>query len=599
VPVDGLVDGPHELILRIAAGADLSRDLVLPFTVDRSQPPIGETPDINRQYPEWLAKFAPTEESTIALRAEATALAYQPQITLALPAANADQAALAATIDSVVGQAYPHWRLVVAIAADAPPALRADLADRTSREPRIEIVETERGDFAATFAAALDRAGDFIAVVPAGDIVWSSALAAVVRDLQSQPDVDLIYGDEDKIDLDAGVQWDPYFKPDWSPDLLLSTDYFGPLTFYRTGLARDLAALDPAVAGGETYDLALRAAERAEFILHVPKLLLSRRSVLTPEPVPPDEATVAAQRAALEAAVARRGIDATVEPGISPGRWRVRYALHGTPGVTIVMPSGGKMQYLRPCLDDLIDRTTYPNLHILVLDNSDSFEAAALCDELALRFPRLRREPVELKPFNFSALINRALPFVETPYVILLNDDITVVTPDWVEAMLEHAQRPEVGIVGSKLLYPDDTLQHVGVVLGPFDGTVHAFKQFPGDTKGWFGLPNVVRNYSAVTFACAMMRTSLFDEVGGLDEDNLPIAFNDVDFCLRTIEAGYRVVYTPHAVLYHHESVTKKAITNPSEVARLRSRWGHVIAHDPYYSPNLTRLGEDCSLNMG
>ncbi|HET7092558.1 MAG TPA: glycosyltransferase, partial [Thermomicrobiales bacterium] len=334
-------------------------------------------------------------------------------------------------------------------------------------------------------------------------------------------------------------------------------------------------------------------------ILHVPKLLLSRRTVLTPEPPELDAAAVAAQRAALESAIARRGIDATVEAGISPGRWRVRYGLAATPGVTIVMPSGGKMQYLRPCLDDLIDRTTYPNLHILVLDNSDSFEVAALCDELALRFPRLRREPVELTPFNFSALINRALPFVETPYVILLNDDITVVTPDWVEAMLEHAQRPEVGIVGPKLLYPDGTLQHVGVVLGPFDGTVHAFKQFPGDTKGWFGLPNVIRNYSAVTFACAMMRTSLFQEVGGLDEENLPIAFNDVDFCLRVIEAGYRVVYTPHAVLYHHESVTKKAITNPSEVARLRSRWGHVIAHDPYYSPNLTRLGEDCSLNFG
>jgi len=151
--------------------------------------------------------------------------------------------------------------------------------------------------------------------------------------------------------------------------------------------------------------------------------------------------------------------------------------------VTIVMPSGGKMQYLRPCLEDLSDRTTYPNLHILVLDNSDSFEVAALCDELGLRFPRLRREPVELTPFNFSALINRALPFVETPYVILLNDDITVVTPDWIEAMMEHAQRPEVGIVGPKLLYPDGTLQHVGVVLGPFDGTVHAFKQFPATPK--------------------------------------------------------------------------------------------------------------------
>ncbi|HEU5431626.1 MAG TPA: glycosyltransferase, partial [Thermomicrobiales bacterium] len=600
VPVDGLADGPHELTVRIAAGTDLSHDLVLPFVVDTSQPPIGETPEINRQYPEWLAKFAPTDASLAALRTEATILAYQPTFSLALAAGDIDPAALAATIDSVVAQAYPNWRLAIAVARDAALELRAALAERAAREPRIEIVETDQGDFVEAFAAALERGtGEYVAVVPAGDIVWPSALAAVVRDLQAQPGVDLIYGDEDKIDLDAGVQWDPYFKPDWSPDLLLSTDYFGPLTFFRTPLARAVADLGQMVEGSETYDLALRAAERAGLILHVPKLLLSRRAVLTPEPSEPDAPTVAAQQAALAAALARRGVDAAVEPGISPGRWRVRYALQDTPGVTVVMPSGGKMQYLRPCLDDLIDRTTYPNLHILVLDNSDSFEVAALCDQLALRFPRLRREPVDLKPFNFSALINRALPFVETPYVILLNDDITVVTPDWVEAMLEHAQRPDVGIVGPKLLYPDGTLQHVGVVLGPFDGTVHAFKQFPGDAKGWHGLPNVVRNYSAVTFACAMMRTSLFAEVGGLDEENLPIAFNDVDFCLRTIEAGYRVVYTPHAVLFHHESVTKKAITNPSEVARLRSRWGHVIAHDPYYSPNLTRMGEDCSLNMG
>ncbi|HET7093745.1 MAG TPA: hypothetical protein VFI22_09715, partial [Thermomicrobiales bacterium] len=300
VPVAGLADGPHELTLRIVAGGDRSHELVLPFVVDTSQPPVGETPEINRQYPQWLAKFAPTEESLAPLREEATKLAFQPEISLAVPAADADRAALGATIDSVVAQAYPKWRLTIAVPADVAPELKADLADRAAREPRIDVVETERGDFADAFAAVLARAaGVFVAVVPAGDIVWPSALAAVVRDLQYQPDSDVIYGDEDKIDLDAGAQWDPFFKPDWSPDLLLSTDYFGPLTFYRTSLARELAEVGPMIADGETYDLALRAAEHDGLILHVPKLLLSRRADLSPEPAEPDAAAAAGQRAAL------------------------------------------------------------------------------------------------------------------------------------------------------------------------------------------------------------------------------------------------------------------------------------------------------------
>jgi GT2 family glycosyltransferase len=196
------------------------------------------------------------------------------------------------------------------------------------------------------------------------------------------------------------------------------------------------------------------------------------------------------------------------------------------------------MQFLRPCLDDLLHKTTYPNLQILILDNSEGDEVAELVAELAEQHPRIRRVPVELQPFNFSALINRGASYVETPYVLLLNDDVTIVTPDWIEAMMEHAQRREVGVVGAKLLYPDGTLQHAGVVLGIYQGTAHVFKLYPGDDPGYFGLPNVVRNYLAVTFACALMRTELVGELGGLDEEHLPIAFNDVDFCLRVIESA-------------------------------------------------------------
>ncbi|HET7092340.1 MAG TPA: glycosyltransferase, partial [Thermomicrobiales bacterium] len=209
------------------------------------------------------------------------------------------------------------------------------------------------------------------------------------------------------------------------------------------------------------------------------------------------------------------------------------------------------------------------------------------------------REPIPETPFNFSAVINHALRLVETSYVVLLNDDMTVVTPDWVEAMLEHAQRPEVGAVGAKLLYPDDTLQHAGVIFGPYGGSTHPFRHVPPSHPGYFGFPHVVREWSAVTFACAMLRTATFAEIGPLDETNFRVAFNDADVCLRLRERGYRIVYTPHAVLHHYESATKKLLAEPGEVEHMRRRWGHVIARDPYYNPNLTRTGEDFSLDMG
>jgi GT2 family glycosyltransferase len=218
--------------------------------------------------------------------------------------------------------------------------------------------------------------------------------------------------------------------------------------------------------------------------------------------------------------------------------------------------------------------------------------------ELSQQYPNVRRIVDNRKPFNYSALINASIPHVETPLVLMLNDDITVIDPDWLTAMVEHAQRPEVGIVGAKLLYPDDTIQHAGVILGPFGGSVHVFKRLPGDEPGYFDLPDAVRNYSAVTFACALIDRAVFEEIGGLDAENLPVAFNDTDFCLRTREAGFEVVYTPHAALYHHESVTKTVIAHPSEIGYLRERWADVIAHDPYYNPNLTRQGEDARLNM-
>jgi GT2 family glycosyltransferase len=376
-------------------------------------------------------------------------------------------------------------------------------------------------------------------------------------------------------------------------------NYLGPLALFAREAALQAGGLREGRPGAEMYDFAIRVSELSDRVVHVPDVL-----VTTIERAPePGEAWHGsdwreAERLVLEDALARREVPGKIEPGLHPGTWRVRYALDDLPAVTVVIPTGGNLTLLRPCVNDLLERTNYPNLDVLLVDNSNGDEVERLIVELAPKYPNLRRVVDSRKPFNFSALVNAAMHHVTAPYALMLNDDITVIEPDWLRAMVELGQRPHVGIVGAKLLYPDDTIQHAGVILGPFGGSVHVFKRMPGADPGYFNLPDVIRNCSAVTFACALVDSEMFRELGGLDEENLPVAFNDTDFCLRAREAGYEVVYTPHAALYHHESVTKTVIAHPHEIAFLRSRWGHIIAHDPYYNPNLTRQGEDARLNL-
>jgi len=368
-------------------------------------------------------------------------------------------------------------------------------------------------------------------------------------------------------------------------------DYIGSFAIYRRARVRELGGFREGFEGNERLDLSLRMSERSHDadlrIHHLPQLLFSRHGSAGSRSSASSAGalTESAARRAIAEALVRRKVEATIEPGSDAGRWRVRYALQDQPQVTLVVPTGGKLRFLRPGLESLSRQTTYPNIRFLVIDNSCDDEVAALCAELAATGVTIQREPVPLQPFNFSALINHAIRMVDTPYLVLLNDDMMVITNDWIEAMLEHAQRREVGAVGCKLLYPDDTIQHAGVVFGPYEQAIHPFRHFPDSHPGYFGIHQVVRNVSAVTFACAMLRRSIFDEIGLLDDVNFRIAHNDSDFCLRIRDRGYQIIYTPHAVLRHFESVTKKSLAAPGEVEALRERWSEVIRHDPFYKP--------------
>jgi GT2 family glycosyltransferase len=304
-----------------------------------------------------------------------------------------------------------------------------------------------------------------------------------------------------------------------------------------------------------------------------------------------------AARRAIAGHLARTGVAARVEPGCGTGRWRVRYEVREAPNVAIVLPTGGRLELLRPCLEGLFARTSYPHYEIVIIDNSKSDAVRQYVE--SLHEAKISYLDQRGRPFNYSALNNLAVHETTAPLLLFLNDDITLTDEEWLTALVEQGQRPTVGAVGARLLYPSGLIQHAGVVMGLWQNTGHAFRNLPDTSEAYFGFPQVMRNCSAVTAACMMTKRDLFLRLGGFDEVHLAVAFQDVDYCLRVREAGLYVVYTPHCTLIHHEAVTKaEKIANPREVGYMQTRWAAVIASDPFYSPHLARNSEDYGLRL-
>ena len=597
VPLFGLSEGSHELLVLVTANDGRQLEMATRIEVEAAGTVDAGLPVINRHYRAWLERRA-ADQTMATTELAQLGSDFSCEAIVALDGGCED--ALEAIVTSMRAQVHQHWRLSLVDSGNASDAAKEYARHLADQDARISYREGSIGGFIDTVNALItESSADWITLLPSGIILSPHAISSVARVAAANPETCLIYSDDDRIDPETMERWNPFFKPDWSPDLLLSMNYLGPLVVFHRQALIEAGGLRHGMPGAEVYDLALRVTEHSDQVQHVPDVLVTTIAT-APGPGESWHASdwQASERQALAHALARRNIDGVVEGGLHPGTWRVRYALPDPPAVTAVIPTGGKLDMLRPCLDDLLERTDYPNLEILLVDNSKGNAVKHLVAELSPRFPGLRRLANPLAPFNYSALVNSAIPHVTTPFVLMLNDDITAIDPGWLRAMVELAQRPDVGIVGAKLLYPDDTIQHAGVVLGPFGGSVHVFKRLPGDDPGFFDLPDVARNVSAVTFACAVIDRGVFEAIGGLDETNLPVAFNDTDFCLRARDAGYEVLYTPHATLYHHESVTKVVIAHPHEIEFLRERWGHIIDHDPYYNPNLTRQGEDARLNM-
>ncbi|WP_353982232.1 glycosyltransferase family 2 protein [Salinicola endophyticus] len=557
-------------------------------------------------YRAWLDRH-PTPPAVV-IAARLAAFDWTPTISILLPTHDTEPAYLTRCLDSVLAQSYPHWQLCIADDASRDPQVMQTLSRYAAADTRIALVQREHnGHICAASNSALELArGEFVALLDHDDELARDALFHVVEALQRQPDAEVLYSDEDKID-ERGERFDPHFKPAWNPDLLLGQNYLSHLSVYRTAGVRALGGFRLGLEGSQDHDLALRCTRglSAERIVHIPQVLYHWRAAGT------STAGAAAAKAytgvaglrAVREHLAIEAPAARVEAGRFPNTYRVHWPLpQPAPLVSLLVPTRDRVELLEPCVRALLERTAYPNLELLILDN-DSRDPATLDFFTAIAAdPRVRvlRWP---GPFNYSALNNFGAAQARGTVLGLVNNDIEPMHPEWLTEMVAHACRPEIGCVGAKLYYPNGTIQHAGVVLGVGGVAGHAHKYFSGHQPGYFSRLHLAQNYSAVTAACLVVRREIFTAVGGLDAAHLAVAFNDVDFCLRVRDAGYRNLWTPFAELYHHESVSRgsddtqaKRARAASEAQYMRRRWGASLFTDPAYHPHLTLTHEDFSL---
>jgi GT2 family glycosyltransferase len=551
-------------------------------------------------YARWIEQFDQFDDAKRATLCNAIdALPRRPLISIIVPTYNTDISLLQQMIDSVRAQIYPNWELCIADDASPNAAVRASLADNAARDTRIKVVfRKHNGHIAEASNSALALAtGDYAALLDHDDVLPEHALYMVAKAINDYPNARLFYSDEDKLSPE-GQRVSPYFKSDWNPELFLSQNLFSHLGVYETALVRQAGGFRKGFDGSQDHDLAMRCVEIAgnAAVHHIPHVLYHWRVIPGSTSASSSEKPYALDAGirAIQDHLRRTGVAATAEQTASDiSLMRVRYALPSPPLVSIVIPTRDGVKLLRQCIESIFARSTYPNFQILIVDNgSVETETLQFFEELRTRHNvEILRDD---RPFNFSALNNAGVARTDGEFVCLLNNDIEVISPDWLEELVSIAAQAGNGAVGACLWYPDDTLQHGGVMLGVGGIAGHIHTRLRRGAFGYFGRAVSTQNVSAVTAACLVVRRSIYDQVHGLDEA-LEVAFNDVDFCLRVREAGYRNVWTPHAELYHHESATRGPDLTPEkaqrflrEVQLMKNRWGKLLVHDPAYNPNLT-----------
>ncbi len=560
---------------------------------------LSEIGDLTQNYQQWVDSRTLTKSRIKEIKKEVEHFTYKPLISIIVPVYNVEEKWLRKCIDSVRNQLYPHWELCIADDASPKKHIKALLEEYKLIDPRIKVVyRKQNGHISECSNSALEIAsGEFIGLLDHDDELSIDALYENVKLLNKHPDADLIYSDEDKISVE-GERHSPFFKPDWSPDLLLSQMYICHFGVYRKNLVDQIGGFRKGYEGSQDYDLALRFTEKTAAIYHIPKILYHWRTIpeSTASGAQAKNYTHYAGLKALQDALKRRELDAAVkEIGDYSNMFRVTYRVKEEPLVSIIIPTRNMGEVLDKCLDSIFSRTLYSNFEILIIDNGSTEEQTlAIFKKWSDKFSeKVRILRIDI-PFNYSILNNRAVQEARGEYILLLNNDIEVISENWLEEMLGHAQRKKIGAVGAKLLYPDDTIQHAGVVMGLGGIAGHSFRTYHKSDPGYFGALLVNRNCSVVTAACLLIKKEVYLEVGGLEEE-LTVAFNDVDLCLKLLEKGYINICLNSIELYHHESKSRGAEDTREKQARFQGeinymskKWHRYIQRDPYYNINLS-----------
>lgn len=563
----------------------------------------------SKSYLNWQEKNTSRPTDLRKLAETIDVFPHKPLISVVMPVFNTPEAFLRDAIASIINQIYPYWELCIADDASTEPHVRKLLKSYQAQDDRIKVTFREtNGQISSCSNSALELAtGDFVAFLDQDDLLTPDALYEVALLVNRRFEVDMVYSDEDKVN-EKGQFRDPFFKPDWCPESFLSRMYTRHFSVYRRSLVEQIGRFRPGFEGGQHYDLVLRLTEKTHEIAHIPKILYHCRihNRLTAHNFKTKNCAVEADEKALEEALQRRG-----EPGkvtvvkAHPGCYLIRYDIRELKPVTIIIPTRDLGTVLDRCLASIFSKTTYANYEVLVVDNgSTELETFSVFEHWQTQEPKRFRYQMLNIPFNYSKLNNYGVEQSQSDYLLFLNNDTEVLNSDWLTAMVEQAQRPQIGAVGAQLLYSDGTLQHAGVVAGIGGVAGHSHKHYPSNHSGYFSQIQSINNYVAVTAACLMCRRDVFEQVGGFEEE-LAIAFNDIDFCFKILEKGYRNVYLPHVVLYHYESKSRGYEDTPQKQARfqqevlyMQGKWRNIIANDPCYSPHLTKDREDYSLNL-
>ncbi|PSO43379.1 glycosyl transferase family 2 [Candidatus Saccharibacteria bacterium QS_5_54_17] len=560
------------------------------------------------EYRQWFMSHYPPYEELERQKDFAKDFGFQPKISILVPTYNTDIAHLRLCIESVLAQTYFSWELCIADDASSDPLVAETVNEYAARDDRIRLtVREQNGHICAASNTALDMAGgDYVSLLDHDDILWPNALYEVVSLLNEHPDAELIYTDEDKLEADGETHSEPFFKPDWNPDYLRTINYITHFATLKKELMDAIGGFRLGTEGAQDWDVFLRGTEATPHIHHIPKIVYSWRKSPASTAMTADAKGYAYQnqKKVMEDDIERRGYTGEAQTTHYKGYWRVRYDLIDEPKISIIIPTKERLGFIQECLSSIISQTGYANYEIIIVDTGSE-------DRRVWDYYRSMQEEyghISLyewkEEFNFAAVCNFGAEKASGDYYLFLNNDTKVITDQWLEGLLEHAQRERTGAVGCKLLFSDNTIQHGGIVLGmssekSIQGVAgHIFSTWDDRStdhvKALFA--DTVRNYSAVTAACLMVDKEKFHQVKGFNP-KFQIAFNDVDLCLKLQNAGYFNVYTPHVKLYHFESKSvgkyktkgRNSEQFEEETSAMGRKWTwKFINNDPSYNPNLS-----------